>query len=407
MSDYTLHTGDCLAVLPTLADCSVHCCVTSPPFFGLRDYGNAGQIGLEQTPEEFVAKLVAVFREVRRALRDDGTLWLNLGDSYNAHPNQRKTTDRVGLKQETNAGSNTIGSRYVVGLKPKDLIGIPWMVAFALRVDGWYLRQDIIWAKPNPMPESVRDRCTKAHEYIFLLSKSERYYYDAEAIKEKAAGGRERFRGSPTYAPDDRNDTGRKCSDITATRNKRSVWTVASESFAGAHFATFPTKLIEPCILAGTSERGCCPTCGAPLMRVVEKTGGPPNNRFRDGLAGNCKTAHAEGTVAGAALSRLYKEHGYPTITTTGWRSACDCEPRDPVPCVVLDPFTGAGTGTTWLVAKRLGRGFVGVELNPEYAALARERVATDCPPTLFDTLPLPASLPGLFDALPEEDRDS
>ena len=251
-------SGDCRETLRTLPDGSVHCCVTSPPYFGLRDYGHAGQIGLEPTPAEYVAQMVEVFREVRRVLRDDGTLWLNLGDSYNAHPGQRKTTDSVGDKQASNAGSNTAPSRHVDGLKPKDLIGIPWRVAFALQADGWYLRQDIIWAKPNPMPESVRDRCTKAHEYVFLMSKSERYFYDIEAMQETAAG--------PAKVCGKKNDASRKDSDTTGTvrgdgesRNRRSVWTIATQPFSEAHFATMAPELAETCIKAG------CPVGGTVL----------------------------------------------------------------------------------------------------------------------------------------------
>jgi len=179
-------TGDCREVLRTLAPGSVNCCVTSPPYYGLRDYGVDGQIGLEQTPEEFVDELVSVFRLVRDVLRDDGTLWLNIGDSYSSHAGQRKPGDRAGIKQQSNVASVRAPSRCADGCKPKDLIGVPWMLAFALRADGWYLRQDIIWHKPNPMPESVRDRCTKSHEYLFLLSKSPRYYFDSDAITEPA-----------------------------------------------------------------------------------------------------------------------------------------------------------------------------------------------------------------------------
>lgn len=290
--------GDCRARLAEIPDASVHCCVTSPPYFGLRDYGHAGQIGLEATPADFVAEMVEVFREVRRVLRDDGTLWLNLGDSYNAQPGQRKVTDQPGAKQATSAGSIGAPSRSVESLKPKDLIGIPWRVAFALQADGWYLRQDIIWSKPNPMPESVNDRCTKAHEYVFLLSKSARYHFDAAAIAEVGGGGG-RFNGSPTYAAGDRQDAGRRDESQVDTRNKRSVWHVATQGYTGAHFATYPPELIEPCILAG------CPKGGT-----------------------------------------------------------------------VLDPFGGAGT--TGLVADRLGRNAVLIELNPEYADIARRRLEAD-----------------------------
>ena len=233
---------------------SAHTCVTSPPYFGLRDYGVDGQIGLEPTPDEFVASLATVFREVRRVLRDDGTLWLNLGDSYaRTGGTDRKVpeTARVGSTRNTMTQMGDRTGKAPSGLKDKDLIGVPWRVAFALQADGWYLRQDIIWHKPNPMPESVRDRCTKAHEYIFLLSKSPRYYFDSEAIKEPAS--------APPKKCGPKNDASRNDSGRTGivrgdgeTRNRRSVWTVSTKPFGGAHFATFPPALIEPCILAGS-----------------------------------------------------------------------------------------------------------------------------------------------------------
>lgn len=315
--------GDCRAVLATLPAESVHCCVTSPPYFGLRDYGVSGQIGLEPTPDAYVAELVAVFREVRRVMREDGTLWLNLGDSYaggggyapNAPINQRRNNgeDWGALhssskpQREATAKPNP-GARY--GLKPKDLIGVPWRVAFALQADGWWLRQDIIWNKPNPMPESVTDRCTKAHEYLFLLSKSARYYFDAEAIAEAAVPqqrtGIEAGYATPKHAEIYEQGIRLKGGPRSTlngpsgdTRNRRSVWTVATQPYSEAHFATFPPALIEPCILAG------CPKGGT-----------------------------------------------------------------------VLDPFGGAGT--TGLVADRLGRNAVLIDLNPEYAAMARERIGRD-----------------------------
>lgn len=327
----TILQGDCRQRLAELESGSIHTCVTSPPYFGLRDYGVDGQMGLEPTPDEFVAGMVAVFREVRRVLRDDGTLWLNIGDSYNAHPGQRKVGDSVGPKRETNVGAGGIGSRSVASCKPKDLIGIPWMLAFALRADGWYLRQDIIWSKPNPMPESVRDRCTKAHEYLFLLSKGPRYYFDAEAIAEpvtastiarlgqnlEAQTGSDRVPGKtngamkakpPRFGGSKYGDdnsrysatkSGNEYTSTAGTRNKRSVWEVATQPFSEAHFATYPPALIEPCILAG------CPKGGT-----------------------------------------------------------------------VLDPFFGAGT--TGLVADRLQRNCIGIELNPEYAEIARKRLSKD-----------------------------
>lgn len=305
--------GDCRDVLGSLSDGSINCCVTSPPYFGLRDYGVEGQLGLEPTPDEFVAAMVEVFREVRRVLRDDGTLWLNLGDSY---AGTGKSSGGAQGKRWEVAGADTTGpcggkwKPAPEGLKQKDLIGIPWRVAFALQADGWYLRQDIIWHKPNPMPESVTDRCTKAHEYIFLLSKSERYYFDAEAIKEPSVqdpkvfgrGGATASRGKQGYAAASGGKQNRAQRDnsggygTTGFRNRRSVWTVGTRPFAGAHFATFPPDLIEPCILAG------CPVDGT-----------------------------------------------------------------------VLDPFFGAGT--TGLVAQKHGRNCVGIELNPDYIAIANERL--------------------------------
>jgi DNA modification methylase len=301
--------GDCRDVLRRLPDRSVHCCVTSPPYFGLRDYGVAGQMGLESTPEQFVAGMVEVFREVRRVLRDDGTLWLNIGDSYAGGGNYRGINSESTLSetQRNNRGARGVSpllrAKNTPGCKPKDLIGIPWMLAFALRADGWWLRQDIIWAKPNPMPESVRDRCTKAHEYIFLLAKSERYYYDQAAIMEPAnpdncRDSATRRRNTP---PGSDTDSGFENGRNYLDRNKRSVWTVTTQPFKEAHFATFPPALVEPCIKAG------CPAGG-----------------------------------------------------------------------LVLDPFGGAGT--TGLVADRLQRDAVLIELNPEYAAIAQRRIRGDAP---------------------------
>jgi len=296
-------TGDCRDVLKTLPDQSVHYIVTSPPYFGLRDYGVDGQMGLEPTPDEFVTVLVGVLREARRALRDDGTLWLNLGDSYSG--GGRGNYDIVSANKG-NAASRGLGRPVVGGLKPKDLIGIPWRVAFALQADGWYLRQDIIWHKPNPMPESVRDRCTKSHEYIFLLSKSPTYYFDADAISEPAAvpegaGNASGNRYIKAAETDKRMRTKGGLAEIGPrdTRNKRSVWTVTTKPFKGAHFATFPPDLIRPCILAGCRVGG-----------------------------------------------------------------------------TVLDPFGGAGT--MGMVADRLGRNAILIELNPAYAEIARKRIAAD-----------------------------
>lgn len=259
-----IHVGDARSVLRALPEGKFHTCVTSPPYFGLRDYGMDGQIGLEQTPDAYVAELVEVFREVRRTLRDDGTLWLNLGDSYARQGGRESNQPRHWDGRENTPGSMH-GTRLAadIGLKPKDLIGIPWRVAFALQADGWFLRQDIIWHKPNPMPEAVRDRCTKAHEYIFLLSKSDRYYFDAEAIKEPVAHATVARLKQPTLALQEgsarvpgKTNGNMKAVGNAETRNRRSVWTVTTKPFKGAHFATFPVDLITPCIQAGSPEGG-------------------------------------------------------------------------------------------------------------------------------------------------------
>jgi len=262
---WEIKQGDAIEVLKTMPDQCINTCVTSPPYWGLRDYGVEGQIGLERTPEEYVDKLVQVFREVRRVLRDDGTLWLNLGDSYNGSKMNR--SGQHGYKDGRSNKDKRFSVGGVEGLKPKDLVGIPWMVAFALRADGWYLRQDIIWHKPNPMPESVKDRCTKAHEYIFLLAKSRRYYYDAEAIKEPLARPEELLRKTPAVfggrnkhgGYGTRKHNGNEYVGTYTDRNKRSVWTVSTKPFPEAHFAVYPPDLIEPCILAG------CPVGGTVL----------------------------------------------------------------------------------------------------------------------------------------------
>ena len=261
----TTVTGDCRETMRAWAADGVRAqmCVTSPPYFGLRDYGHPGQIGLEQTPEAYIAAMVEVFRCVRDVLADDGTLWLNIVDSYaRTGGTDRKvsSTAQVGSTRNTmEQMSDRTSKASALGLKDKDLIGIPWMLAFALRADGWYLRQDIIWSKPNPMPESVRDRCTKAHEYVFLLSKSERYFYDADAVMEPVAASTIERLSQPTL-PQHVGSTrvpGKKNGNMKAvgngeTRNRRSVWTVATRPYKGAHFATFPPALIEPCILAGS-----------------------------------------------------------------------------------------------------------------------------------------------------------
>lgn len=321
-----IHLGDAKEILSSLPEKSVDCCVTSPPYYALRDYGIEGQLGLESTPEEYISKLADIFDEVHRVLKNDGTLWVNIGDTYNG--NKLGNTNAKWKSTNTESFSKKIWSV----VKPKDLIGIPFMLAFELRKRGWYLRQDIIWNKTNAMPESVTDRCTKSHEYIFLLSKSQKYYFDYEAIQEKSVTqdlkGTVRFSGNKygnntdkhyqTYSGNEWNPKTKNCQYNGQTpnsfhvsrelgipdkeyfvRNKRDVWSVATEPSKESHIAMYPTKLIVPCILAGCRRGG-----------------------------------------------------------------------------VVLDPFMGSGT--TALVAKRLERHFIGVELNPEYKKIADRRIWED-----------------------------
>jgi len=364
----TIHNGDCLDVLRTLPDESVHCCVTSPPYWGLRDYGHDGQIGLEETPEAYVSRLVEVFREVRRVLRSDGTLWLNLGDSYaNGGPSGPQGTS--GDRASRSFTAERLGAGCLThGLKPKDLVGIPWRVAFALQADGWWLRQDIIWHKPNPMPESVRDRCTKAHEYVFLLAKSERYYYDAEAVAEPSA-----YPGdNRALRTDTRKEVDRMCQDggsrartgnpTSDTRNRRSVWTVSTKPYAGAHFATMPPDLVEPCIMAGTSAEGCCAACGAPWQRVVER------ERVATRPGTDTKVTGDSMTDGNRDPQRHVTE-----VKTVGWERTCECDEARVSPCTVLDPFNGAAT--VGLVSLQLQRRYIGIELNPDYCKISVDRI--------------------------------
>lgn len=366
--------GDALAKLRELPEGCVHTCVTSPPYWGLRDYGVEGQIGLEDTPEKFVEKLVLIFREVRRVLRNDGTLWLNLGDSYAGSWGNQGRKEERGTQRAINApmiqnlepypDKKTKTGSWVNDhptLKAKDLIGIPWMVAFALRADGWWLRSDIIWAKRNCMPESVKDRPTKAHEYIFLLAKSDSYFYDYDAIRE-----------SVEIRKDEPATEG-----TAAGKNKRTVWSIAIDPFPEAHFATFPQELVLPCVLAGTSEKGCCAKCGAPWQRILERPRPPRDGSEaipseRDGGLTMQEGIERTG-MSHFKYNEWLKEH--PPVTT-GWQKTCECSEEAVVPGVVLDPFMGAGT--TALVALREKRNFLGIELNPEYADIAERRIAPE-----------------------------
>jgi len=355
--------GDALTVLRTLPDAAVHCVVTSPPYWGLRDYGVSGQLGLEDTPEEYLAKMVEVFREVRRVLRRDGVAFVNMGDAY----------------------------------RGKQLLGMPWRLALALQADDWYLRSAIVWHKPAPQPESVIDRPTTSHEHVFLLSQRPRYFYDAEAIKEPVLDATIARLGQPgfeaqTGGPKDPK-TGNRSERRTLehlneryskegvwvdrhkeyaetarpTRNARTVWTIATEPFSGDHFAAFPTELARRCIAAGTSLRGCCAACGAPWRRIVQHT----TTVMKLSERGEAKRAAGlrratDGTMIAPAET-----------VTLGWERTCRHE-GDPVPCVVLDPFVGSGTVA--LVASRMGREYIGIDINPKYIEMTRRRLAAEMP---------------------------
>lgn len=376
--------GNSLDQLKTIPDKSVHCCVTSPPYWDLRDYGIDPVLwpevtfipmaglpaitipemtcvhGLEADVLSYVAHEVAIFREVKRVLRDDGTLWINLGDL----------------------------------IKLKDLVGIPWRVAFALQADGWYLRCDIIWNKPNPMPESVYDRPTKSHEYIFQFSKSQKYFFDQEAVKEDvtgnahargngvnpksriptgwdaSSGGHNHLRGhynnnvARLHIPKQNESFAAACCGLVGKRNIRSVWTIPTQGFKEAHFATFPERLPELCIKAGTSEKGCCPECGAPWVRITEKT---------KCVARKVSSPHA--AVPGQRAHSLFiseRHEDPPQVVTIGWQPSCSHNyNHNPIPCTVLDLFTGSGR--TGVVASKLNRNFIGVEIKPEYLKMTEQ----------------------------------
>jgi DNA modification methylase len=343
------------------------------------------QLGLEPTPDEYVANLVAVFREVKRVLRDDGTLWLNLGDSYA----RGFGGGTPGEKSSTNAGSydGRTARTLPTGLKGKDLVGIPWMVAFALRADGWYLRSEVIWAKPNPMPESVTDRPTRAHEQVFLLSKSARYFYDSDAVREPSAESTlARADCRPTDSPKHLEAEGNHWNGSGPTSrygatgaNKRSVWNIATAPFPGAHFAVFPPKLVEPMVLAGSADRACG-VCGSPWVRQVEATA--PDGRTARVVGGKAYDDEGVPLMGDNMIDHGVRgawNSGGVTLErrTVGWEPSCDHQ-DDTGASTVLDPFCGAGT--TGVVALRRDRSFIGLELNPAYAELARQRIRDDAP---------------------------
>jgi DNA modification methylase len=394
----TCHVGHVLDVLPALESASVHCVVTSPPYWGLRDYGLPpmhwpavsyapmpgiaysvdvpawdGCLGLEPDPLSFIGHLVAVFGEVRRVLRDDGTCWLNLGDCYNAGTNATRKSSKnndVGYWQA--AGSMGDHRVKIPGLKTKDLAMLPNRLALALQADGWWVRSEIVWAKRAPMPESVTDRPTCAHEKVWLLTKRGRYFYDAEAVREEGVSDHDSGNGFARPARlsyDGRGQTQEWSREASGgKRNLRNVWHLGPEPFPEVHFATFPRAIPERAILAGTSAHGCCAECGAPWAREVRR------ERTRDGepLAGSFHGSALDGTQQRIGASGVGHWRDKTSTGTTGWRPTCDHVGHAVVPCTVLDPFMGSGT--TAEVAQRLGRRWIGVEAQPDYLPMQARR---------------------------------
>lgn len=339
--EWTVDQGDVLDRLRAMPDACVHSIVTSPPYWGLRDYGLPTTrwadgmdccLGLEPEPQDFIVHLAEVCSQLWRVLHPSGTLWLNLGDSYNGSGGEGGDYRTNGSKA-SNAGGGPKAKR-AVGLKRKDLVGVPWRAALALQAEGWWLRRDVIWCKRNPNPESAPDRPHTAHEYLFLLSRAEHYFYDhgeAPAL--------------------------------------RSWWDIPTEGFPAAHFATFPTALPERCIVAGSSERGACPECGAPWRRIVKAEGGSIGRGWHD----HQDDLRVGQRVVGDAAKGRGDRHDDYRRSTIGWERGCEHE-AEPVPCVILDPFSGSGT--TGVVARRLGRRYIGIELSDEYAEISRSRIA-------------------------------
>ena len=387
MPSTTIITADVLDGLATLPDNSVHVVVTSPPYWGLRNYGVEGQLGLEPTPEAYLEKMTAVFREVRRVLRKDGVCFLNIGDSYAGGGRGYG----YGGKQDTNKGGDGMPDSIVPdNLKPKDLCMMPARLALALQADGWWIRSEIVWSKPNPMPESVTDRPTKSHEYVYMLTKSARYYYDIEATREKGeddrAGtirhGNLNVKGTDGISCPDFIFGTEKNPYYPTSRNTRTVWTIATYAYPDAHFATYPPKLVERCLLAALPKQGVCPACGRGWERVTK-----PSEEYAKRL-GTVKVskeqqqrAVTEDGKIGAAqrietFHNLKEEACSAEYVTIGFRQACTCEPAETIPATVLDPF--CGSSTTGVVALQMGANYIGIELNPEYAEMSRRRIARE-----------------------------
>lgn len=393
--------GDCRETLSQIPDESVHCYVTSPPYWNLRDYGYDGQIGLEKTPKEFIDELVSVFAEVHRCLRSDGTLFVNMGDSYASGSKNRtleQSTANHGLSGSTSTQEQSLvqNSKIVGGLKPKDLAGMPWRLAFALQDFGWYLRQDIIWHKPAPMPSSVKDRCTTSHEYVFLLSKSPRYYWDWYGISEECSPKtNSRGHGVNPKTKDSGFKVKQNESFAAATngsvdrRNKRSVWTVNTKGFKGAHFACFPPALIEPMILAGSPDK-CCADCGKGYERLIEserrptrpgeksKTKAPTGWDTSKGEGGH-GSFHKDGRRSSTETGNRDPERHVTEYVDKGFVKSCECETDETMPAIVGDCF--GGSGTTAQVAQENGRDWIMCEANEDYVAMIKKRTEQ---PVLF-----------------------
>jgi DNA modification methylase len=370
----TIREGDCRVELAAMDAASVHTVITSPPYYNLRDYGHADQIGLEPNPSDYIWHMVEVGRHIRRVLRDDGIFWLNLGDSYGANW-RGGGSDTASQKQLSNRGTVEFMGRSSFGLTPKTLLGMPWRVAFALQDDGWILRRDIVWSKPNPMPESVSDRPTTSHEYIFMLTKKKEYFYDAFAVREPVSQPMAAAitRGKPNWQlqHDPDNSIGgysigsvpdpSPTSGVGIGRSRRSVWTIPTVTYPGAHYATFPPKLVEPMIQAATSEHGVCEECGAPYQRIVET----------QSIDHHITTADGKTMTGPYAAQADIRNGAYSDVQSKGWKRPCAHDAKI-VPATVLDPF--AGSGTVGMVANKLSRRAVLIDINAEYVAQQLER---------------------------------
>lgn len=381
----TILIGDVREKLAELPSDHFHCVVTSPPYWSLRDYGVAGQLGLEPTVQEYVANMVDVFREVRRVLRPDGVCWVNIGDTYMSSAGGKDGTGSRGYSSQVSSATQASvitgrQRRPVDGLKAKDRVGVPHRLVFALQDDGWWWRDEVVWHKSQPMPESVKDRTTKAHEFIFMLSKSPRYFYDVIAASETATC--DRIRG-PAIHPDavsTNGNAGLSRRDSGGIRQPRSVWKIATQPLKAAHFAAYPPELVRRCLIGSVSEKGCCPMCGAPWVRVTQKH----RRATRPGVESKVYVnapVNEESPLqshSGDICGNRDPQRHVTEVITTGWRQSCKCEPLDPVPCRVADPFHGSGT--TMKVCERLGLSYTGIELKPEYVQLSLDRPAVKFP---------------------------